>query len=164
VSEIPIIELFGHLLVPLQGDIGDRQAESLRERVLARLRNEDCESVILDTSGVWVLDSHLCSVLALLAGSAQLMGVRSVLCGMKPEMVMTLQAMGIELTSVSTAINLEDALHKLGYALVKQNTAVPAATPKRKEEREPVKEALDTGMVDLHAVAALAKKRPLAPR
>jgi rsbT antagonist protein RsbS len=131
VSDIPVIELYGHLLVPLQGDVGDRQAESLRDRVLERLKTRDCESLILDTSGIWVLDSHLCSVLAGLASCAQLMGTRSMMCGMTPEMVMTLQAMGIELSAVSTAINLEDALDKLGYALVKRGA------PKRSKQSDP---------------------------
>jgi rsbT antagonist protein RsbS len=134
VSEIPVIDLFGHLLVPLQGDIGDRQAESLRDRVLSRLRAKASESLILDASGIWVLDSHLCSVLAALANAANLMGARSLLCGMTPEMVMTLQAMGIELSTIQTAINLQDALHKLGYQLVKREGQTETAR-KREEPK-----------------------------
>jgi rsbT antagonist protein RsbS len=113
-AQIPIIELWGQLLVPLQGDVTDRQADQLRERVLQRIVDRGSEGVVIDVSGVAVLDSHLCAVLGKLAAAARLMGAHSVLCGMGPEMVMTLMAMGIELHGTQTALGLEDALRTLG--------------------------------------------------
>ena len=170
-TEIPIIQLFGHLLVPLQGDIGDSQAESLRERVLARLKAEACESLIIDTSGIWVLDSHLCSVLASLATAARLMGSRSILCGMTPEMVMTLHAMGIELSSVSTAINLENALHKLGYKLVKRDALAAPGNLANRAPRDRGTERLAAprpqsgrGVPEVLTLAEVARKVALESR
>lgn len=111
---IPVIRLWGNLLVSLQGDITDAQAEQLRARVLQRIRTSEAEGLIIDVSGVSVIDSHLCSVLASITEAAGLMGVHSMLSGLNAEIVMTLQAMGIALDGMETYLSLEDALESLG--------------------------------------------------
>jgi rsbT antagonist protein RsbS len=111
---IPVIELWGQLLVPLQGEIRDSQVDDLTRTVLARIRDRRAAGLIIDASGVWMMDSHLCATVGKLAASARLMGARSVLCGLSAEVVLTLQSMGIELDGVETALALEPALERLG--------------------------------------------------
>lgn len=113
-SSIPVLKIWDQLLVALQGDVSDRQADELSHSVLARIRDADVTGLILDVTGVFTLDSHLCAVLARLAASARLMGVRSVLCGLTPEVVMTLQAMDIELDEIDTMGTIEEALEVAG--------------------------------------------------
>jgi rsbT antagonist protein RsbS len=113
-GNIPVLSLWGRLVVPLQGDIGDLQVEHLRDTVLARLRDSDASGLAIDVSGVWVLDSHICSVVGGIASAARLLGAEAVLCGLSPESVLTLQAMDIGLDSVRTAVDLEEALELLG--------------------------------------------------
>src|SRR5262249_43380500 len=45
---------------------------------------------------------------------ARLMGTPTILSGLSPEIAMTLQAMGVELEAVKTALTLEQALTMLG--------------------------------------------------
>ena len=111
---IPIIPLWGQLIVSLQGIIADHQAAQLTSDVLGTIERQGAEGLVLDVSGVALLDSHLCSVLARLAQSAALMGTRSVICGMSAEVVMTLLAMDVTLDTVETALSLEEALAYLG--------------------------------------------------
>ena len=113
-STIPVLKIWDQLLVALQGDVSDRQADDLSHSVLARIRDADVTGLIVDVTGVFTLDSHLCAVLARLAASARLMGVRSVLCGLTPEVVMTLQAMDIELDEIETMGTIEEALEVAG--------------------------------------------------
>jgi rsbT antagonist protein RsbS len=42
------------------------------------------------------------------------MGARTLLSGMKPDIALTLETMGVELRGVRTTLNLEDALSALG--------------------------------------------------
>ena len=116
-ATIPVIELWGTLLVPLQGDIRDSQMEELRDRVLARIRDRGASGLVLDATGVWLLDSHLCAMLGKLAATARLMGTHAVLCGLGPEVVLTLQSMDIDLHGIDTALELESALERLGLVL-----------------------------------------------
>jgi rsbT antagonist protein RsbS len=116
---IPIIEIWGQLLVPLQGDIGDQQMADLSSRLLDRIRDVGAEGLVIDASGVWMVDSHLCSEIGKLASAARFMGARAVLCGLGPDVVMTLQMMGFELQGVQTAMRLDAALELLGLRAVK---------------------------------------------
>jgi len=114
---IPVIELWGHLLVPLQGDIGDRQMQDMIDDVLRRISLRGAEGLLIDASGIWIVDSHLCAGIGRLATAASIMGVPSVLCGLSAEVVMTLQTMGFELNEVKTATTLERALEALGVVV-----------------------------------------------
>lgn len=117
-TRIPTIRLWGLLLVPLQGDIDDRQGEVLCGDVLGAIEGNDTEGLIIDVTGLWLMDSHLCSVLSTLASSAALMGTRTVLCGLNPEIAITLQTMGLDMPDVATVPSLEDALEMLGVGPV----------------------------------------------
>lgn len=119
--DIPVISLWGQLLVPLQGEVSDRQMANLSSEVLARISaNDGAESLVIDASGVWLIDSHLCAALARLAHASRLMGVPTVLCGLGADIVLTLQSMGFELSGIVTALGLDEALEKLGITVVKR--------------------------------------------
>jgi rsbT antagonist protein RsbS len=134
-SRIPIIPLWGQLIVPLQGDITDAQAAQLCSDVLLTLQRTGARGMVVDISGLWLVDSHLCAVLARLARAARLMGTHTVLSGMGADVALTLQSMGIQLDGVETALGLEEGLHQLG---------VHVATPARPHpEREALQRLAD---------------------
>jgi rsbT antagonist protein RsbS len=111
---IPIIKLWNLLLVPLQGEVSDAVADELRQEVLARIHSEGCGGLIIDITGLWVVDSHLCAMLSRLSTAAAFMGARTFISGMKPEIALTLETMDIPLTGVRTTLDLEGALQLLG--------------------------------------------------
>ncbi|NMO16293.1 STAS domain-containing protein [Pyxidicoccus fallax] len=122
-SRIPIIPLWGNLIVPLQGDITDAQAAQLSSDVLRDIQRTGARGMVVDISGLWLVDSHLCAVLARLAASARLMGTRTVLCGMGADVALTLQSMGIQMEGVETTLGLEEGLALLGVKVVGGRTA-----------------------------------------
>lgn len=111
---IPIIKFWEFLLVPLQGDMTDDMAGQLVSAVLERIHTEGSSGLVIDITGLWLVDSHLCSVLSQLAAAAKLMGARTIISGMKPEIAMALETMGITLQNVTTTLDLETALDLLG--------------------------------------------------
>lgn len=113
-QRIPIIKLWTLLLVPLQGELTDQLANQLTSEVLSRIHEEGCSGLVIDITGLWLVDSHLCAVLSELSSAASLMGARTLLSGMKPDIALTLETMGVELRGVRTTLNLEDALSALG--------------------------------------------------
>lgn len=121
--DIPIISLWGQLLVPLQGEVSDQQMANLSRDVLSRIAsNKRAEGLVIDASGVWLIDSHLCAALARLANASRLMGVPTVLCGLGADIVLTLQAMGFELAGIDTCLGLDEALDRLGITVTKGAT------------------------------------------
>lgn len=111
---IPIIRLWDFLLVTLQGDVTDAQANALTDKVLLQIRRHGFRALVVDLSGLWLVDSHLCSVIAHLSTSAELMGARTVLAGLRPEVALTLLAMDVDLGDLHSALSLEQALEELG--------------------------------------------------
>lgn len=120
-QRIPIIKLWTLLLVPLQGELTDNLANQLTSEVLTRIHDEGCSGLVIDITGLWLVDSHLCAVLSELSSAASLMGARTLLSGMKPDIALTLETMGVELRGVSTTLNLEDALSALGVRAPEQD-------------------------------------------
>ncbi|HVI00657.1 MAG TPA: STAS domain-containing protein [Enhygromyxa sp.] len=120
IEHITCIPLWDCLLVPLHGDIPDDHADAVVSEVLERIQHNGYFGVLVELSGVSMLDSHLCSVLAKLALAARLMGAQTVISGMRPEIAMTLETMGIELRGIRTAATLEDALESMGITRIRR--------------------------------------------
>src|ERR1700722_19242007 len=112
-SRIPIIGLYDNLIVPIQGAIADDVMVTLQSDVMARIQDGDARGLIVDVSGVEVLDSYMTRNLRDLALSARLMGVTAVVSGLRPAVAITLIEMGLEIPGVYTALDLERALELL---------------------------------------------------
>jgi rsbT antagonist protein RsbS len=113
-NQIPIIKLWHLLLVPLQGEMTDDVASRLMSEVLERIYRDGSSGLVIDITGLWIIDSHLCSVLSQISDAAALMGATTVICGMKPEIALTLETMGVHLDNITSSLDLEGALVLLG--------------------------------------------------
>jgi rsbT antagonist protein RsbS len=109
----PIIRLYDNLIVPLQGTMSDDSVCRLREDVTARIGVESAYGLILDLSALAFMDSFVTRVVRDLALIARLMGVSTVVCGLSPDIAVTLTDMGLDLPGVMTALNLERAIEAL---------------------------------------------------
>lgn len=137
-DRLPVINVWNHVLVPLQGEISDAIAERLVDQVLDTIRDTGAEGLIIDLTAIWMIDSHLCAVLSRLAASARLMGAHSLVCGMNAQVAITLQTMGIDMDVVRTALTLEEAFKSLGIGRLEQkNKKRLGAKGQRKERDEP---------------------------
>jgi rsbT antagonist protein RsbS len=137
-NNIPIIKLWHLLLVPLQGEMTDDVASRLMSEVLERIYRDGSSGLVIDITGLWIIDSHLCSVLSQISDAASLMGAQTVICGMKPEIALTLETMGVHLDNITSSLDLEGALALLGVAKPDQKAA--RRTRQRREVAAPVPE------------------------
>lgn len=110
---IPLIRLFNNLIVSIQVALSDRMIERLIHDVTTTIEETDVSGLILDCSGADVLDSHMTRQVRDLAMTARLMGVETVVCGLRRAVVISLVEMGLRTPGVSTALNLERALEIL---------------------------------------------------
>jgi rsbT antagonist protein RsbS len=125
-NPLPLIRLWGNLLVPLQGEVTDNLAERISTEVLNIVYETGVENVIIDITGLWLLDSHICSMLANLGASAKLMGANAVICGMSAEIAQTLQTMDIGIDTMQSALNVEEAFELLGIRVQKTKRPDPS--------------------------------------
>ncbi|WP_280868373.1 STAS domain-containing protein [Streptomyces sp. SAI-127] len=122
---VPVLALGDVLLVTLQGELLDGAAEQLQHEISRRIASSamPVAGVVIDLSGVEIIDSFLGRVLAEIAASARLLTARTVLAGMRPAVAITLVELGLTLPGLSTALNVEKALSLLGRA----SSAAPTA-------------------------------------
>ena len=75
-DRIPIIKLWHLLLVPLQGEMTDELVAQPDDGGPRSHPPLGCSGLVIDITGLWMVDSHLCAVLSQLSAAASLMGAR----------------------------------------------------------------------------------------
>jgi rsbT antagonist protein RsbS len=111
--KIPIIRLYGNLIVTIQVELSDAVMRQLKEDLTREVERTDAHSLIIDLTGVELMDSYISRAVRDLSVIAKLMGVRAAVCGMRPMVAMTLVEMEMELDGIVTALSLEKAIEKM---------------------------------------------------
>jgi rsbT antagonist protein RsbS len=109
-SNIPILQIGCNLVVPIQGDLHDELIKELQAEILGRIERTTASGLVLDISALEFVDSFMARVLNDTALMAGLMGTRSVVVGMSPTIAIILMDLGLQLSRVPTARNLEKGL------------------------------------------------------
>ncbi|MER6566833.1 STAS domain-containing protein [Streptomyces sp. NPDC001093] len=122
---VPVLALGDTLLVSLQGELHDGMAEQLQQDISHRIAGSGATGVIIDISGVEVVDSFLGRILAEIAVSASLLAARTVVAGMRPAVAITLVELGLTLPGLTTALDVDRALEILA------GTSTPGASDTR---------------------------------
>ncbi|MEV6840606.1 STAS domain-containing protein [Streptomyces sp. NPDC051133] len=112
-SQIPVLALGDVLLVSLQGELHDGIAEQLQHDITSRVATNRVTGVVIDISGVDIVDSFLGRVLAEIASTARLLAARTVLAGMRPAVAITLVELGLTLPGLVTALDVDRAMELL---------------------------------------------------
>lgn len=113
---VPTIILFGCMLVPIQIELDDATVESLQNQILDEIhKNDKIKAVIIDVSMLDIIDSYMSYTLSETAAMARLMGCRTIVCGIRPAVALTLAQMGVPLSEgIEVARDLEHALLLVG--------------------------------------------------
>ncbi|CAL9450291.1 STAS domain-containing protein [Streptomyces sp. enrichment culture] len=114
---VPVLALGRTLLVTLQGELHDRTAEQLRQDITHRIARSGALGVIIDISGVDIVDSYLGRVLAEIAANARLLAAHTVVVGMRPAVAITLAELGLTLPGLTTARDVERGMELLARRL-----------------------------------------------
>jgi rsbT antagonist protein RsbS len=112
-NTIPIIKIHDNLLVSIQVELSDHLVAELKENVTSEITRTAATGLIIEVSGVDILDSYIARSIRDLSHIARLMGARAVIAGLDPSMAVTLVEMGLQMTGVATALNLETSLQLL---------------------------------------------------
>ncbi len=108
---VPVVQLWeGILLLPLVGAISDRRAEQILESVLEAVRRSGARHVILDVTGVPMVDTAVAASFVRTVKAARLLGCQSILVGIGPESARTLIALDVDFSQVMTRGSLESGL------------------------------------------------------
>ena len=110
VQRIPIIKLEDLLLVSIQVALHDNLVIQLQDDISNSIKKFDSKGLVIDVSGVEIMDSFIARSINDMAKQAKLMGTETVIVGIRPEIAITLVEMGLEMDAAQTALNLENAM------------------------------------------------------
>ncbi len=106
-ERIPILKMGETLLVTIQVDMHDRIAAALEEDLTARIAQTGAKGVLIDISSLEIVDSFIGRMLDNIAGVSRMLDAETVVCGMRPAVAITLVELGLSLSGVKTALNVE---------------------------------------------------------
>jgi rsbT antagonist protein RsbS len=113
-ERIPILKMGDSLLVSIQVDMHDRLAMTLQDDLTAKIVQTRAKGVLIDISALEVVDSFIGRMLANIAAMARVLDADTVVVGMRPAVAITLVELGLSLTGVRTALNVEKGMQLIG--------------------------------------------------
>lgn len=105
---LPILD--GVLLMPIIGRVETARARVLLERLLEGIAVQHAVTVIVDLTGVPVVDDLVASTVLDLARAAKLLGAQVILTGIGPSLARTIVASGLDFEGISIRGTLRDGV------------------------------------------------------
>ncbi len=115
---LPILKIHNALVTSIHRHMRDEEALQFMEEILMEVNRVEPRAVVIDLSAVGLIDSYLSRVLMNAGTSCRAMGARVILCGLQPDVAITLIEMGRGLMSMETATDLDHALHLMGLRII----------------------------------------------
>lgn len=110
---IPILRVGPNLLATVHVELRDAVAEAFQEDILTELERRRASGLVIDVSGLDVVDTYVARILSETGRMAKLMGTETVLVGIRPDVAATLIRMGYDMAGVLTALNVDDGIETL---------------------------------------------------
>ena len=108
--EVPILKQGPYLIASIQSSLTDAALIQLREALVGRLGLSRSRGVIIDVTALDVMDSFAVRTLSSLIQMLKLRGAETVIVGIQPEVAFAMVQLGLTLTGVATALDLEEGL------------------------------------------------------
>jgi rsbT antagonist protein RsbS len=108
--EIPILKQRDYLIASVQSVLTDEDLINLRDKLVQQVGRYRSDGVILDVTGMDVIDSFSVRTLRDLAHMIRLRGATTVIVGIQPEVAFSMIQLGLRLKDVPTALDLEEGL------------------------------------------------------
>jgi len=112
-ERIPILKMGEFLLITIQVDMHDRLAMTLQNDVTDMIVKTRARAVMIDISMLDMVDSFIGRMLGSIASMSRILDAETVVVGMQPAVAITLVELGLSLTGVRTALNVDKGMELL---------------------------------------------------
>ncbi|MGR3758214.1 MAG: STAS domain-containing protein [Tranquillimonas sp.] len=118
----PVVQLWERVLtIPLIGTLDSARAQEVMENLLNSIVEHRAEVVIVDITGVRVVDTQVAQHLLRTAAAVRLMGAEAIISGISPRIAQTMVELGVDVGEVTTRPSiraaLRDAFVKVGFEI-----------------------------------------------
>jgi rsbT antagonist protein RsbS len=112
-DRIPILKMGDFLLVTIQVDMHDQLASALQDDLTNKIAAVNAKGVLIDISSLDIVDSFIGRMLANTSAMARVLDAQTVVVGMQPAVAITLVELGLNLSGVHTALDVEKGMEML---------------------------------------------------
>ena len=98
--------------MPLVGALDSTRLRQLQEQCLHALEQRAARTLVLDITGVPIVDTQVAQGLLMTVRAARLLGAEVALVGIRPEVAQSIVGLGLELRDVRTFSDLQSALDR----------------------------------------------------
>jgi rsbT antagonist protein RsbS len=119
-ERIPILKMGNFLLVTIQVDMHDQLASALQDDLTNKISKSNAKGVLIDISSLDIVDSFIGRMLANTSAMARVLDAQTVVVGMQPAVAITLVELGLNLSGVHTALDVEK-----GMEMLRRNVGMP---------------------------------------
>jgi rsbT antagonist protein RsbS len=112
-ERIPILKLGRALLVTIQVDMHDRLALALEEDLTQKIVATGARGVLIDISALELVDSFIGRMLNNIAAVSRILDADTVVVGMQPAVAITLVELGLTLSGVKTALDVDRGMRMI---------------------------------------------------
>ncbi len=128
----PILELWEDVLaLPVIGVVDSRRSAEMMERLLDEVVRSQARFVIIDLTGVEVIDTQTADHFMKLVKAVGLIGARCVLTGIRPAVAQTLVDLDVDFGSLATLRNLKHGLRQCQRWLDAEDAEQSVSAPRR---------------------------------
>lgn len=107
----PVLQLWDHILVmPIIGVLDSDRANDVSDRLLQMIHSGSVRFVLLDVTGIELVDTDTAAHLTRVVQAARLLGVQCMLTGVQPAVALTMVSLGLDISEVQTHRNLKQGL------------------------------------------------------
>ncbi|MFK3960100.1 STAS domain-containing protein [Guptibacillus hwajinpoensis] len=117
---VPIVPISEEVaILPIIGDVNEVRTERLMERALAESAKNNLDYLIFDLSGLVKIHSQSATNLLKIGDSLKLVGVQMIVTGIRPDLAIKAVQASSDFDQIVVKSNLQQALHWIGYSLIK---------------------------------------------
>ncbi|WP_242057335.1 MULTISPECIES: STAS domain-containing protein [Bacillales] len=117
---VPIVPISDEVaILPIIGDVNEVRTERLMERALAESAKNNLDYLIFDLSGLVKIHSQSATNLLKIGDSLKLVGVQMIVTGIRPDLAIKAVQASSDFDQIVVKSNLQQALHWIGYSLIK---------------------------------------------
>ncbi len=128
-ERIPILRLGDILLVSIQVDLQDHVAVALQEDLAERIVESGADGVLIDITALEIVDSFIGRMISTIASISKVLDAETVVVGMRPAVAITLVELGLSLSGVRTALDVDRGLAMLRADRAETDEALDEQSP-----------------------------------
>ncbi|WP_349410128.1 STAS domain-containing protein [Pseudalkalibacillus sp. SCS-8] len=113
---MPIVPVSnGAAVLPIIGELDEERSHFILEKALEQCSKLKVTYLIIDLSGIVIIDTMVAHNLFRVVNALKLLGVTTIITGMRAELTQTVVSLGIDFKDITTYSSLQKALEAIGF-------------------------------------------------